>query len=71
MEVTKCTNSVLWTDSGQVLLSPSHEHLRSLSVVMVEEEALACVKRLDLSHIIGTQFKVEDVEVLSHTLLVG
>ena len=60
-----------WTDSGQVLLSPSHEHLRSLSVVMVEEEALACVEGLNPCHIIGTQFEVEDVEVLRHALLVG
>ena len=60
-----------WTDSGQVLLSPSHEHLRSLSVVMVEEEAFARVERLNLSHIITTKCKIKDVEVLRHALLVG
>ena len=38
---------------------------------MVKEEALARVECLDLSHIIGTQFKVKDVNVLSHALLVG
>ena len=43
-------------------LSPTHEHLRGLCVVMVEEQAFARVERLDLSHIIGTQFKVKDVK---------
>ena len=38
---------------------------------MVEEETLSRVEGLNLSHIIGAQFEVKDVKVLSHALFVG
>ena len=45
--------------------SPTHEHFGHFSVVVVEEKALARVEGLNLSHIIGTQFEVEDVMSMS------
>lgn len=49
---------------------PSHEHLGHFGVVVVEEEALACVKCLDTCHIVGGELEIEDVEVLGHAFFV-
>ena len=47
-----------------------HEPLDGLGAVVGEEQALAAVQRLNSGHILGGKGKVEQVEVLLHTVLV-